>query len=177
MGRGIFFLTGQPGSGKSTVMMKCVEELRSQGFTVGGISTPEIRIEGRRTGFSVIDLASGRRAIMAGADIASGYRVGRYGVDVGTFESLALPALEYADRSCDVICVDEIGRMELYSKPFKQKIEELIHGRKPMIAVLHRGYVEVYGGDGTVFNVYPDNRDRLPGITVSLLKDFLKHDI
>ena len=177
MGEGKFFLTGPPGSGKSTMLFRCIELLRGLGFTVGGIATPEIRRGRRRVGFSVLDLASSRRALLAGTEVASRYRVGRYGVDLTGFESVALPALDYAERSCDVVCIDEIGRMELFSKPFKRRVEELIQGEKPMIAVLHRNYVETYGRWGKVFHISIENRERLPRLIVARLKESLRREV
>lgn len=169
------FLTGPPGSGKSTAFMRSVELLRGLGFTVGGVATPEIRGRGRREGFSVVDLATGRRGMLAGVDTPSNFRVGRYGVDVSGFESVALPALCHAVESCDVVCIDEIGRMELFSKPFEQKVEEVIRGPKPMVSVLHRDYVGAYGRWGKLFNVSKENREGLPHLVVSCLKDYLKN--
>jgi nucleoside-triphosphatase len=162
VGKEKYLLTGPPGSGKSTVMSKCVKQLRTLDITVGGISTPEIRRDGRRVGFSVIDLVLGRRGILAGTNMTSRFRVGRYGVDVKEFESVALPALDYAERECDVICVDEIGRMELFSDPFRRRLEVLLLGDKPMIAVVHRGYMELYGGCGTLFYISRKNRELIP---------------
>jgi len=173
-GDGKFFLTGRPGSGKSTLLLRCVEGLRRLGFTVGGIATPELRREGRRVGFNVVDLASGRRALLAGVEVASSFRVGRYGVDLTGFESVALPALDYAEGSCDVVCIDEIGRMELFSRPFKRRVEELIRGPKPMIAVLHRRYAGTYGGWGTLFHVSPENRERLVQLIARRIESHLR---
>jgi len=171
---GKIFLTGPPGSGKSTVFLGCVELLQGLGFTVGGIATPEIRSRGRRVGFSVVDLATGRTALLAGIEVSSSFRVGRYGVDVSGFESLALPALDQARDRCDVICVDEIGRMELFSKKFEQRVDELIRGSKPMVSVLHRSYVNVYGTRGMLYHVSPENRDGLPEIVATRVDEFLK---
>ena len=138
MAGGKYFLTGLPGSGKSTVFIRCVERLKEMGFSVGGIATPEIRNRGRRTGFSVVDLATGRRGLLAGVDVSSSYKVGRYGVNLPEFESVALLALDHAEESCDVIGIDEIGRMELFSEPFKRKVDELVDSTKPLISVLHK---------------------------------------
>jgi nucleoside-triphosphatase len=161
------FLTGQPGSGKSTAFLRCVEGLRSSGLAVGGISTPERRGRAGRLGFDVVDLASGRRAVMAGVGLRSAARVGRYGVDVEGFESVALPALEHAVEECDVVGIDEIGRMELYSGAFRRMVETLMLGMKPVVSVLHRAYVDVYGRHGTVYRVTPENRDGLPDVLVA----------
>lgn len=169
-----FFLTGCPGSGKSMLLLRCVEGLRRLGYTVGGIATPELRRDGRRVGFNVVDLASGQRAVLAGVEVASSFRVGRYGVDLMGFESVALPALDYAEGICDVICIDEIGRMELFSRSFKRRVEELIRGPKPMIAVLHRRYAETYSGGGTLFHVSPDNREQLVQLIVKRVDATLK---
>ncbi|UCH57698.1 MAG: nucleoside-triphosphatase [Candidatus Bathyarchaeota archaeon] len=174
--RGKFFLSGRPGSGKSTAFMRCVEKLRSLDLEVGGIATPEIRSLGRRVGFSVVDLSTGLRALMAGIDISSGFRVGRYGVDLPGFESVALPALDHAEEACDVICIDEIGRMELFSRSFKARVGRLLRGPKPMVCVLHRSYTGTYGGYGVVFQVSPENRGRLPEIVVSSVEGYLSGD-
>jgi len=174
MREGKFLLTGLPGSGKSTVMRRCLERLRKLGFTVGGIATPEIRVKGRRVGFSVVDLASGRRAVLAGVEVASRFRVGRYGVDVAGFEAVALPALDYAEASCDVVCIDEIGRMELFSRPFERRVEELIRGPKPIIAVVHRSYAAAYRKSGELLHVSPDNRERLVHLVAGRMEEHLR---
>lgn len=171
---GKVFLTGQPGSGKSTVFIRCIELLRGLGYSVGGISTPEIRSRGRRVGFSVVDVATGRSGALAGVDFESAFRVKRYGVNLPGFESVALPALDFAENCCDVVCIDEIGRMELFSEPFKRKVEELMKGPKPMVAVLHRNYVRVYGGFGELYHVSPENRDALSRVVVLTLERQLK---
>ena len=166
------FITGQPGTGKSTAFLRCVEGLRSSGLAVGGISTPERRSRPRRLGFDVVDLVSGRRAVMAGVELRSAARVGRYGVDVEGFESVALPALEHAVEECDVVGIDEIGRMELYSGAFRRMVESLMLGKKPVVSVLHRAYVDVYGRHGQVYRVTPESRDNLPDVLVT---EVLRH--
>jgi nucleoside-triphosphatase len=170
---GKYFITGPPSSGKSTVMAVCVREMRERGLKVGGIATPEVRERGRRTGFDVVNLATGETSPLARAGMGSRFRVGRYGVDLESFESLALPALRFAQESCDVVCIDEIGRMELFSKPFEEMVEGLIHGSKPVIAVLHRNYTETYGKWGRLLHVSPENRGRLPTVILARLEAHL----
>jgi nucleoside-triphosphatase len=175
MAGGKYFLTGLPGSGKSTVFIRCVERLKERGFSVGGIATPEIRSRGRRTGFSVVDLATGRRGLLAGVDVSSRYRVGRYGVNLPEFESVALPALDHAEESCDVIGIDEIGRMELFSKLFERRVDDLMYGSKPMVSVLHRNYARLYRDKGTTYVVSPKSREGLPRIVVSAIVEYLRY--
>jgi nucleoside-triphosphatase len=72
------FLTGLPGSGKSTVLMKAVEILREKGLKIGGIVTPEKRIGGKRIGFGVKDVWSGAEGILARVGKKVGPKVGKY---------------------------------------------------------------------------------------------------
>jgi len=51
-------VTGIPGIGKSTVVAKAAEKLADRlGFKVCGVRTVEIRREGRREGFSILDIS------------------------------------------------------------------------------------------------------------------------
>lgn len=162
-------LTGLPGSGKSTVLLRVVDNLRSRGFIVGGITTPDIRVQQRRTGFRVVDLRSGNEAVLASSKISSGPQLGQYRVDVKAFERVALPALEYAEKYCDFVCVDEIGKMEFFSQIFKEKIDKLFQSEKPVLAVVHRDFVGMYGKYGPVLFVTPENRERLVADILSLI--------
>ncbi len=164
------FLTGAPGSGKSTVLMKAIGRLKAEGLRIGGIATPEIRVRGYRTGFSVIDLSSRKRGILASIDQPEGPRVGKYRVNIEDFERVALPALAYAQEGCDVICIDELGTMEFFSRAFKQKIKEILNSEKPLIAVVHRNYARNYEKYGRVHEVTPTNREKLPEIITSEIK-------
>ncbi|MBS7619075.1 hypothetical protein KEJ21_00285, partial [Candidatus Bathyarchaeota archaeon] len=107
---------------------------------------------------------SGAQKIMAGVDIVSVYRVGKYFIDLDRFESVAIPALDYAEKECDVIGIDEIGRMELFSKAFEQKVNGLLTGRKPLLAVVHRNYIEKYKEKGILYTVDVVNRNQMPGL-------------
>ncbi|XP_008579073.1 PREDICTED: cancer-related nucleoside-triphosphatase isoform X1 [Galeopterus variegatus] len=120
------FLTGPPGVGKTTLIQKASEVLKSSGVPVDGFYTEEVRQGGRRIGFDVVTLSGTRGPLSrVGSEPPPGKRecrVGQYVVDVPSFEQLALPVLRNADASSGpgwrVCVVDEIGKMELFSQPF-----------------------------------------------------------
>jgi len=155
------FLTGRPGSGKSTVLMRVIDRLKAEGRRVGGITTPEVRVGGRRVAFKVVDLSSGREGVLASVDCLMGPRVGRYRVDIPDFERVALPALDFALEECDFICVDELGTMEFFSEAFKEKVREALKSEKSLIAVVHWNYARFYGKVGILIEVTPENRETI----------------
>ena len=146
---GKILLTGKPGSGKSTVVKVVIEKVKDT-MRVGGVITPEIRLGRVRVGFKVVDIVSGKEAVFAEVNKKSRYRVGKYGVDVDAFESVALPALDFAMDNCQLIVIDEIGKMELLSKPFEEKIEKILKGSSLVLAVVHRNFLSRYEKYGEV---------------------------
>jgi len=164
------FLTGMPGSGKSTVLMKAIERLRAEGLRVGGIITPEVKTEGRRTAFKVVDLSSGEEGILASVDQPNGPSVGKYRVNITDFERVAIPALNSAIKECDIICIDEIGKMELFSAKFKQKVNEILKSEKPLIAAVHRNYAKNYERIGIMIHVTPENREAIVDTVISKIQ-------
>jgi nucleoside-triphosphatase len=91
---------------------------------VSGFVTEEIRQSGCRLGFSVERL-SGERGVLAHVEIPGPPRIGRYGVDLAALERLAIPALEQAGEN-DIAIVDELGKMELASRPFQEALSALL---------------------------------------------------
>jgi len=134
-------ITGPPGSGKTTTVIRVAEMLRRRGYTVGGMITRELR-EGRtRVGFEIEDLLTGERGIMAHVDFydeASPYRVGKYGVRVEVIDAIGVAAIERALEESDIIIVDEVGKMELFSEEFEEAIKKCVRqSEKPVIMTLH----------------------------------------
>ena len=58
-------LRGATGSGKTTLAAAVVARLRARGCTVGGILAPGLLEQGRRTGFDLVNLATGESAPLA----------------------------------------------------------------------------------------------------------------
>jgi nucleoside-triphosphatase len=115
---------------------RLARDLRARGVAVGGFLTEEVRERGHRAGFTVKSF-DGQRALMAHIDWTTGCLVGHYRVDVAAFDRIAMPAIEQALNSADVIIIDEIGPMELCSRKFGQVIGDLFSATAPLIATVH----------------------------------------
>ncbi|KAL3913739.1 MAG: hypothetical protein SGPRY_007874 [Prymnesium sp.] len=101
-----------PAVGKTTLVRAVTAELVSAGKKVGGFYTEERRgAGGVREGFDVVSLdgVRGRLASLGSKPPL----VGKYSVSVASFEAVALQALQAG--GVDLMCVDEVGKMELYA--------------------------------------------------------------
>ena len=138
------FITGMPGSGKSRLIK---EFLKFYTGKVAGILTEEIREKGERAGFKVRDISTGNEKTLAHVNLKTGHQVSKYHVDIDALEEIAIPALS---READLYVIDEVGRMELLSEKFEEKVKELLTSDKDVLATLHRDYIDKYKGFGEV---------------------------
>ena len=126
-------ITGNPGSGKSTV---CSNVLKRLICTYGGMTSADIREKGERLGFEIRDIATGKQGILAQKQ-GSGPRVGSYHVNLDDLNSIGVAAIRNAVSS-DLVVVDEIAPMELRSLEFIKSVEEVLDSDKNMLVVLHQ---------------------------------------
>ena len=131
-------LEGLPGVGKTTLIKRIVDGLEQ--VQLGGFYTEEIREQERRVGFR-ISTFDGAEGLLAHVKFQHGPRVGRYTVDVPGFEEIALPCLKSAVDTADVILIDEIGKMELFSERFRGAITACLYADQPVIAtIMHHSH-------------------------------------
>ena len=160
--------TGPPRSGKTTALERTVSLLREHGSAVGGICCPELREDGDRVGFEIVDLERGDRAVMAHVGFDAGPSVGKYRVDVSAVDRIAGRALPRAVDDADCVVIDEIAPMELESDRFVRETRRALDAPVPTLAAIkyrsERGFLgEVKSRpDVEPFEVTPERRDELP---------------
>ena len=131
----VYLLTGKPGTGKTSIIKQVVAGMRDKAC---GFYTEEIRSGGVRQGFRLVTL-DGQSAILSHVDIHSRYRVSKYGVDIDSMDKVGVSALRHAAEECDLVVVDEIGKMELFSEKFRQAISQLIESEKKVLGTIMLG--------------------------------------
>lgn len=146
-----------PKAGKTTILRRVIDELKSRGLKVGGFISPEEKEHGTRTGFYVEDIETGKKAALASTE-PEGPKVSKYHVKIASFESIAVPCMENVDMY-DVFVIDEIGRMELKSKKFVDLLDKVLESPTPLIASLHRDFVGRYGVEGEIMVLTVTNRE------------------
>lgn len=124
-------VTGPPRSGKTTTLERVRDGVSG---TAGGLLAPEVRVDGDRVGFDLVDLRGGR-VQMARVARENGPGVGKYRVDVPAVDDLAGRALERA--GVDYWVVDEIAPMEVHSDQFVRGVRAILDGDTPVVAAVH----------------------------------------
>ena len=172
MQKRVLILTGAPGSGKTTVLSKTVDALKASGVSVGGMISREAKEDDARVGFEVIDLASGRHGWLAHINQKPGPQVGKYRVNLADLEGIGAKAIAEATQKYDVIAIDEIGPMELFSAKFKQVVHQALKSSKVVLAVVHAKANDPLiletkrRDDAEIFTVTLAGRDGLPELLV-----------
>jgi len=128
----VYLLTGRPGTGKTSLIKQAMLEMKDR---AGGFYTEEIRSHGVREGFKIVTL-DGQDAILAHVNIKSPYRVSKYGVDIDSLDRVGVSALRQAVQQCDLIVIDEIGKMELFSANFREAISYIIDSGKRVLGTI-----------------------------------------
>lgn len=167
------FITGLPGVGKTTLALKVAEELKAHNLKIGGFITQEVREKGRRVGFKIKALDTEEEGILAW--IGSGYpRVGKYTVNLEDLNRVGVSAIRRALENVDLIIIDEIGAMEYKSREFADAVEKALKSKKPLLATVHRRYIERFRDYGKLYFLTPENRENIRQEIIESLRKLLK---
>ncbi|RZF48826.1 hypothetical protein LSTR_LSTR003206 [Laodelphax striatellus] len=133
-------LTGSPGVGKTTLVVSVCSVLSTSQISLKGFYTQESRIGSSRIGFDVITVDGKTRGILArkfhGDSAQRKPKVGPYEVELSSFESIALPALEMgspSENKNSIMIIDEIGKMEMFSRQFEKRVREIFRDERCLV--------------------------------------------
>jgi nucleoside-triphosphatase THEP1 len=126
-------IVGRPGIGKTTLMKHLTQALH--GEPIDGFVTEELREGETRMGFWLSPL-DGRQILLAHRQLEGGVRVGPYRVNVSVLEDVAVPVIRRAIQHAFLLFLDELGRMELCSKPFEQAVQDAFDRGPSVVATV-----------------------------------------
>ncbi|MEM1514739.1 MAG: NTPase [Candidatus Bathyarchaeia archaeon] len=164
------FLTGPPRIGKTTVILKVINCLKESNIRVGGMVSQEILEGGVRVGFKIVDLLNNVEGILAHIKFKSGPQIGKYRVCLEDLEKVGAKAILNAYEKADIVVIDEVGPMELYSEPFKNAVLRALEGEKIILGTIHWRNITSFinmikrRNDIKIIEVRYDNRNILPKV-------------
>ncbi|MEM2971718.1 MAG: NTPase [Candidatus Bathyarchaeia archaeon] len=173
----LLFITGVPGIGKTTVLLKTVEALKSLGYSVGGMISREVREGEVRVGFEIVDLATNKTGWLAHVNQKIGPKVGKYGVNLEDLNRVGVSAILYTVENFDVVAIDEIGPMELHSEKFREAVWKAVESGKLVIGTIHwkakDRLIDMVKAreDVEIFTATYENRDKLHQAIIERIKN------
>jgi nucleoside-triphosphatase THEP1 len=157
-----FLVTGEPGVGKTTVIRQVVSTMH---LRAAGFYTEDLTAGGVREGFRIVTL-DGEVALLASTGYLGPVRVSKYGVDLAELERVGVVALRRALERGHVVVVDEVGRMQLYSRAFRQTVFHAIREGHPVLGTIMLGrnpYADRIKAERNVqlLTLTPENRQEI----------------
>ena len=164
-------ITGKPGVGKTTLIQKIVAKVA---LSCQGFYTREIRDnQENRLGFEIITL-DGKTALLAHVEQLTSHRLGKYFVNVDNINRVIVPCIEHAIHQAQIIIIDEIGKMELFSSQFQQVVLQALASPKKVLGTIMLAKLPFINkiksrSDVMLVKLRQDNRKEVPQYIVDLL--------
>jgi nucleoside-triphosphatase THEP1 len=103
-----------------------------------GFYTEDLQSRGVREGFRIVTL-DGEMALLAATGHPGPVQVSKYGIDLEELERVGVSALRRGMDRGHVVVADEIGKMQLYSRAFRQTILEAVRNGHPLLGTIMQG--------------------------------------
>ncbi|MCW4034125.1 MAG: NTPase [Candidatus Bathyarchaeota archaeon] len=133
----IILVTGPPGVGKTSVLRRSINELKTRKYEIGGVICRDVREGGVRVGFEIMDISTGTRGWLAHKNQTTGPKVGKYHVNLTDLDVIGAGSILDATKNADIIAIDEIGPMELLSTSFSDALLKAVESNKPLLGTIH----------------------------------------
>jgi len=164
-------ITGRPGVGKTSVILKVVQQFPGR---IGGFITKEIKESGKRAGFK-LETLDGKGGILAHINVKSPYKISKYGVNIEDLEKIGVSSIKNALEDCELIIIDEIGKMELFSTSFKNAVLDTLNSNVQVLATITRSNLSFVNyiksrKDVIILDITVKNRTNIHKKILKLLK-------
>ena len=136
----IWGVTGRKGTGKTKVINTLHYRLLSDNISMGGILTRDIKNYGKRTGIEIQNISTGMNYEIANINRKTGPRLQKFRINLENIDNYAIKELQDSSVNTDLIIIDMIGPMELFSIKFCELIRELVKQDKRILCVIQTKY-------------------------------------
>jgi nucleoside-triphosphatase THEP1 len=140
----IFIVSGEKGSGKTTILQDLLPKLKVKDITIGGILQIGLWKDDRRYGYDILNIESGIIVPLCRTDAPDA------GIMAGPFKFFP-EAIQFGRNAlsistigtCDVAIIDEIGPLELGGGGWASSLNEILQNFSgTIIIVIHNSRIE-----------------------------------
>ncbi|MEI8047919.1 MAG: nucleoside-triphosphatase [Bacteroidota bacterium] len=141
----VILITGEIGSGKTSLISEIAIRLKENGIKTGGIIAPAVYENGTKKGYDLLDLSTDRKMQLSQTDVLKGVaRVGKYFFlpEAVEFGRVALSVARNLDSQ--IVLIDEIGAWELQGQGWASSLNELIiNCNMPLIITVRKSFIDL----------------------------------
>tara|TARA_B100000029_G_scaffold230656_1_gene228140 strand:- start:62030 stop:62572 length:543 start_codon:yes stop_codon:yes gene_type:complete len=136
----IWGVTGRPGTGKTKVINTLHYRLLSNNISMGGVLTRDIKEHGKRTGIEIQNISTGISYEIANVNRKTGPRLQKFRINLENIDNYLIKELENSSSKADLIIIDMIGPMELFSTKFCELTSKLLEQDKKILCAIQTKY-------------------------------------
>ena len=144
---GIILITGGRDSGKTTWCTGYSHWLAGQRLTIGGILCPEARDTNRKIGQNITDIQKNQTVLfgrLAKQADFPGELVGEYRLSYEGLEFAKRAIQEALENRCDVVFIDEFGRLELSGKGIVESVNKAYQEAPNTTTIVRRSLINKF---------------------------------
>jgi nucleoside-triphosphatase len=114
-----------------------------------------------------VDIKTGQKGWLAHVNQPTGPQISKYRVNMDDLNRIGVAAIRKAVEEADVIVIDEVGPMELFSKQFKEAVLKGMKSEKPILGTIHARSMDPLikkiktHEEATIIEVTMENRNKL----------------
>jgi nucleoside-triphosphatase THEP1 len=141
----VVLITGEIGSGKTTLISAISARLKASGLITGGILATAVYENETKTGYKIHDVATDKEMQLSHINDTAGLaRVGRYFFIPEAIEFGRDALSAERNRNSQIVLIDEIGAWELQGQGWAGSLNELIiNCNMPLIITVRKSFLEL----------------------------------
>ena len=97
----LILVTGPPGVGKTSVLLRSVNGLKKRTYRIGGMISHDVREGGIRVGFEIMDFSTGQRGWLAHINQPKGPKISKYRVNLTDLDAIGVNSILDAIKNSD----------------------------------------------------------------------------
>ena len=136
----VWGVTGRTGTGKTKVINTLHYRLSSENISMGGVLTRDIKNHGKRVGIGIHNISTGIDYEIANVNRKTGPRLQKFRINIKNIDSHLIKELHDSSLKADLILIDMIGPMELFSRKFCELVETLLKEDKKILCAIQTKY-------------------------------------